>query len=323
MTQSTEKIILPPPFPDHTQLPEEDGTFVKNFQEHPQSILLTDSIGPILEQQHPDGQYAIGQDSGIYWRETQPPQDGAEAPDWFYVPNVPPDIDGEYRRSYVLWRELIAPLIALELASGNGNEERDTTALSQQNLEEKKRPGKFWVYENIIRIPYYGIYVIQTGELEVYNLIRGSYERMSPNERGHYPIERLGVELGLWQGNYQNQHQLWLRWWDSEGNLLLTGWEQSALEQMRTEQANSRAEQAESVAETERERAQEAESRAQEAESVAQTERERAQEAESRAEQAEQAQQGAISRLLAMGLSAEQVAEALNLSVEQVQSIQN
>ncbi|MBD2575705.1 Uma2 family endonuclease, partial [Arthrospira platensis FACHB-971] len=30
--------------PDHTQLPDSDGTFVKNFQEHPQSILLTDSI---------------------------------------------------------------------------------------------------------------------------------------------------------------------------------------------------------------------------------------------------------------------------------------
>jgi hypothetical protein len=26
--------------PDHTQLPESDGTFVKNWQEHPQSILL-------------------------------------------------------------------------------------------------------------------------------------------------------------------------------------------------------------------------------------------------------------------------------------------
>jgi hypothetical protein len=30
--------------PDHNELPESDGTFVKNFQEHPQSILLTDSI---------------------------------------------------------------------------------------------------------------------------------------------------------------------------------------------------------------------------------------------------------------------------------------
>lgn len=32
----------------HTQLSQSDGTFVKNFQEQPQSILLTDSIRPVL-----------------------------------------------------------------------------------------------------------------------------------------------------------------------------------------------------------------------------------------------------------------------------------
>ncbi|MCL1490503.1 MAG: hypothetical protein M1G31_07070 [Pseudanabaena sp. Salubria-1] len=58
---STHPVILP----DHTQLPDSDGTFVKNFQEHTQSILLTDSIEPHLQKQHPDGQYAIGQDSGV------------------------------------------------------------------------------------------------------------------------------------------------------------------------------------------------------------------------------------------------------------------
>jgi hypothetical protein len=46
--------------PDHTQLPESDGTFVKNFQEHPQSILLTDAIQPLLDQRHPDSWYCIG-----------------------------------------------------------------------------------------------------------------------------------------------------------------------------------------------------------------------------------------------------------------------
>ncbi|MEI2419217.1 Uma2 family endonuclease, partial [Arthrospira platensis SPKY2] len=39
--------------PDHTQLPDSDGTFVKNFQEHPQSILLTDSILSTLDSLHP------------------------------------------------------------------------------------------------------------------------------------------------------------------------------------------------------------------------------------------------------------------------------
>jgi len=108
------------PLPDHTQLPCEDGTFVKNFQEHPQSLLLTDSIRPWLDRRHPDGQYCIGQDSGIYWRMTDPPLNGAEAPDWFYVPNVPPALDGQMRRSYVLWQELIPPLIVLEFVSENG-----------------------------------------------------------------------------------------------------------------------------------------------------------------------------------------------------------
>jgi Uma2 family endonuclease len=102
MTQSLNPTTLPPAFPDHTQLPDSDGTFVKNFQEHPQSILLTDSLETTLQTLHPDGQYAIGQDCGIYWRETDPPERGAEAPDWFYVPNVPPLIDGEIRRSYVI-----------------------------------------------------------------------------------------------------------------------------------------------------------------------------------------------------------------------------
>jgi len=56
MTQSLTPIALPPPFPDHTQLPESDGRFVKNFQERPQSLILTDSIGPVLQRLHPDGQ---------------------------------------------------------------------------------------------------------------------------------------------------------------------------------------------------------------------------------------------------------------------------
>ena len=59
MTETLTDIALPPPFPDHTQLPESDGTFVKNFQEHPQSLILTDSIDSTLQRLHPDGQYAI------------------------------------------------------------------------------------------------------------------------------------------------------------------------------------------------------------------------------------------------------------------------
>jgi len=284
MTQSINPIVLPPPpFPDHTQLPESDGTFVKNFQEHPQSLILTDSIGAVLQRRHPDGHYCIGQDCGIYWRETDPPEQGAEAPDWFYVPNVPPKLGGKIRRSYVLWRELLAPLIALEFASGNGEEERDATPSSISVDGVATKPGKFWVYEQVMRIPFYGIYEINNGKLEVYHLIEGFYQKMNPNERGHYPIAPLGVELGLWQGSYQNQTQLWLRWWDEQGELLLIGDERAELERQRAEQAEQARQQAELA---------------------------RAAEA--------QARRDAIPRLLELGLSVEQVAAALGFSVEEV-----
>lgn len=211
--------------PDHTQLPESNGTFVKNFQEHPQSILLTDSIEPILQTIHPDGQYCIGQDCGIYWRMTEPPERGAEAPDWFYVPNVPPMLNGETRRSYVMWQEFLPPLIVLEFVSGDGTEERDRTPIN----------GKFWVYEQTIRPAFYGIYEVRKASVEVYHLIENRFELLSANERGHYPITPLGVELGIWQGQYQNMELPWLRWWDLDGKLLLTGAERAERERQRAD----------------------------------------------------------------------------------------
>jgi Uma2 family endonuclease len=228
--------------PDHTQLPESDGTFVKNFQEHPQSMLLTDCITPILQERHPDGQYCIGQDCGIYWRIVKPPElpeRGAEAPDWFYVPNVPPLLNGQVRRSYVLWQEYISPLIVLEFVSGDGSEERDRTPMS----------GKFWIYEQVIHAPFYAIYEVSKPAVELYRLVEGQYLSVPANDRGHYPIAPLGVELGIWQGQYLNSELPWLRWWDLTGTLLPTSDERIEQANQRTEQANQRAEQANQRAE--------------------------------------------------------------------------
>jgi Putative restriction endonuclease len=224
---------LPKSLPDHTQLPDSDGNFVKNFQEHPQSILLTESIWPILETLHPDGQFCIGQDSGIYWRMTEPPeppQRGAVSPDWFYVPNVSPTLNGMSRRSYVMWQEFVAPLIVLEFVSATGAEERDTTPYQ----------GKFWVYEQVLRVPFYGIYEVEKASIEMYSLEEGIYTPMSANDRGHYPIPRMAVEIGIWPGVYKNMDLPWLRWWDSQGNLLPTGEERAEREKRRADRLAAR-----------------------------------------------------------------------------------
>jgi Uma2 family endonuclease len=125
--------------PDHTQLPCEDGR-VHNPEEHPQSELLTGCLLPRLNELHPDGQFFVGCDVGIYWALTRAPLDGCRAPDWFYVANVPPLLDGKRRRSYVMWHEFVRPFVVIEYVSGDGGEERDRTP----------RTGKFWVYEQAI-----------------------------------------------------------------------------------------------------------------------------------------------------------------------------
>ena len=223
---------LPDHLPDHLELPETNGEFKQSFREHPQSVLLSSPIWPVLERIHPDRQFAVGHDSGIYWRLTDPPERGAIAPDWFYVPGVPPDLDGHYRRSYVLWKEHISPAIVIEYASGDGTEERVRTP----------REGKFWIYEQAVHAGFYAIIVVETGELEVYRLEGTRYRRLQANERGHYAIEPLGVELGIWHGLFWNETAPWLRWYDSEGNLLLIGEERAEEERRRAEAERHRAE---------------------------------------------------------------------------------
>jgi len=52
-----------------------------------------------------------------------------------------------------------------------------------------------------------------------------------------------------------HQTQRWLRWWDNQGNLLLTGSEQARLERLHTEQERQRAEAERQRAEAESQRA--------------------------------------------------------------------
>jgi Uma2 family endonuclease len=218
-------------WPTHLDLPFKDNR-MHNFLEHPQSMLLTEAIWPILEQRHPDGQFIVGQDSAIYWRYTDPPQKGAVSPDWYYVPNVPPLLNGETRRSYVLWNEFVSPLIVIEFISDTLGNEYDRTP----------QKGKFWVYEQAVHVHYYVIFTPVPAKLEVFSLVGSEYQLVEPNERGHYPIPELGVELGLWQGVYRNMQLDWMRWWNDDGELLLTGEELVAREAQRAEHEAQRAE---------------------------------------------------------------------------------
>lgn len=204
--------------PTHMDLPDTDGVPMQSFLQAFQIALLTAVLRPVIESLHPDGRYLIGQDSGIYYRNTEPPLAGCKAPDWFYVPNVPRLLDGEFRRSYVLWQERTPPLLVVEFPSGDGSEEHDATPES----------GKFWAYEQAIRVPYYAIFSVDTEELEVYELVDKSYRLVAAGEHGRFAIPTLGIELGVWHGTYEAYTMPWLRAYRPDGTLLPTPEETAA-----------------------------------------------------------------------------------------------
>ena len=209
----------------HKLLPDNDGQPVRNSVETYQSAILTESLTPVLAALHPERDYFIGQDNGIYWRRMDPPLRGCKSPDWYVVEGVPHVLDGEMRRSYVQYEELVSPLLVAEYVSGDGTEERDKTPWE----------GKFWIYERMIQASYYVIYEPGQGAVEMFQRVGSRYRRMTANDQGRYPIPELGIELGIWQGTFSGYEISWLRAWDAQGKLLPTRDERAEQEKERAE----------------------------------------------------------------------------------------
>jgi Uma2 family endonuclease len=190
-------------------LPDSDG-IPNELMTHPfQRMMLHDSITPVLDQLHPDRNYLLGANNGIYWEYTDPPLDGCQAPDWFYIPGVPqmrPE-NGKFRHSYVLWNELATPMLLIEFASEDGSIERDRSP----------GKGKFWVYENRIKTEVYAIFnpTMNSNHLQVFERRRGR-------------LREMNVELGTWHGKFYNWDSAWIRFFDLDGKLLKTPGEKSA-----------------------------------------------------------------------------------------------
>ncbi|WP_448573601.1 Uma2 family endonuclease [Trichothermofontia sp.] len=172
-------------------------------------------------------------------------------PDWFLVVGVNPATrQQDLRWSYVVWQEQVVPFLVLELLSP-GTEDDD---LGQTMRGSNQPPTKWEVYEQILQIPYYGVFNRYENHFRLFRLHEGCYEPVALVEpRFWFPA--LGLGLGVWQGAYDGVEGLWLRWYDGEGNWVPTPRERSVMDRLRAEQASLRAEQERERAEQERERA--------------------------------------------------------------------
>ncbi len=162
-------------------------------------------------------------------------------PDWFAVVGVSRLYEGrDLRLSYVVWQEGVNPFVTVELLSP-GTEKED---LGQTESDEDGPPTKWQVYEQCLRVPYYVVFDRYNNHLRAFKLNGGHYHELELSEPKIW-IAELQIGLGLWQGPYQNIDRLWLRWYDAEGNWILTDTEQLGQERQRAEQERQRAEQAE------------------------------------------------------------------------------
>jgi Uma2 family endonuclease len=170
-----------------------------------------------------------------------------KAPDWAYIPaiRVPRD---EVIRSYTPQLQGDIPVIVMEFIS--------QTEGSEYSIKPTYPPGKWFFYEQVLKVLRYAVFDPENGHLEVYCLDDSErYQLEQPNAEGRYWIQSMNLYLGVWEGTRENRTGTWLRWWNDQGELLLWGWELAQQERQRAETERQRAETERQRAETERQRA--------------------------------------------------------------------
>ena len=157
-----------------------------------------------------------------------------KAPDWVWVQETKEKRSG--RRSYTPHREGDLPQIVMEFLS--------ETDGGEYSVYPNFPYGKWYYYEQLLKVPYYCIFEPETGHLECYVWKQGHYQPLTPNEQGLFWIETLDLFLGVWQGERAARQGYWLRWWNASPELLLWGNETAQQERLKAEQSQQIADQA-------------------------------------------------------------------------------
>jgi Uma2 family endonuclease len=242
------KEILPTMYDLKSEDPEEPGLPDEFHDFQPQ--LLRETFRPVT---YPMDEVFVASDLNLYYDSRHPLW--YKRPDWFGVVGNTRLYEGrDLRLSYVIWQEVVSPFVVVELLSP-GTEKED---LGQTLRTVDEPPTKWQVYEQILRVPYYIVFDRYTDRLRAFVLQADHYTEIT-NEESRIWMSTLELGLTLWQGTYQGIERFWLRWYDAEGNLVLTPREQ---ERQRAEQEHERAEQEHERAEQEHERAEQEHERA-------------------------------------------------------------
>jgi Uma2 family endonuclease len=234
---------LPSEDPEELGLPDEFHDF--------QPKLLRETCRIPTEEE-----FFIGADLNLYYDPRHPKWH--KRPDWFLCLGVDSGQEqADLRWSYLVWQEGVNPFLVIELLSP-GTEAED---LGQTLRIVGKPPTKWQVYEQILRIPYYGLFDRYTNQFRLFRLSGTRYQELVITGQGHW-FEELNLGLGVWSGIHLNIQGEWLRWYDRSGQWIPTPQESAGIEKQRADresqranEESQRAEEANQIADRERQRA--------------------------------------------------------------------
>jgi len=218
---------------DVSHLVTEDDTPVDNIFSQIQMRLLTE---PLRSSWAPGRDFVVLSNVGLFSAVHRPPV----VPDVLLSLDVslPENLTEKKNRSYFVWQFGKAPDLVVEIVSNREGGETD------RKMEEYARIG----------VPYYAIFDparhIMPRDLTFLEL-RGRHYVPLPGAS----LPEAKLSLVLWNGDYEGDSALWLRWADLAGNLIPTGAERAESERQRAESERQRAESERQRAESERQRA--------------------------------------------------------------------
>lgn len=232
-----------PPMVEEDGIMYEDGEPMETHWHVLELMLLQD----LVCQRMGDRQdFYVGGNNFIHYR----PEDAAnpkfKGPDFFFVKDVPRQ---PLRPAWIVWRE-------------NGRFPNVIIELLSKTTAKEDRTTKKDLYEQVFHTPEYYLCDSITKRLTGWRLNQqGKYDAILPNDKEWLWSEEFGLWLGTWKGEVNGLPEIWLRFYDEQGNLVPTGAE---AERQRAEEAGrqveaerQRAEQLNRRAEAERQRAEE------------------------------------------------------------------
>jgi Uma2 family endonuclease len=195
----------------------EDDEPVGNIYSEKQMRLLTEPLysswTPPPDEDEPDEPrlFMAAANVGVFASVHQPPL----VPDMFLSLDVTvtTGLPEKRHRTYLIWEFGKAPDVVVEVVSNRKGNELGS------KLRDYARTG----------VPYYVVYdpekELSQELLRVYEL-QGRKYRPRPDTN----LPEVGLSLTLWQGRFENEEDVWLRWCDADGNLIPTGAERAARE---------------------------------------------------------------------------------------------